>query len=179
MPEPLPKFRYYRDPVQTDVVIASDTPCLCCGKARGYIYVGPTYTTHREVHDNLCPWCIADGSAAEKFSVEFTEVRLLYRAGISRDIMDEVCKRTPGYFCWQSQCWQPHCGDACVYHGDATVEDVAHASRSTIDAWKAENNMTDADWQNLTDGYEPKGHSAFYKFVCRHCSEVRLSWDLD
>lgn len=140
---------------------ASDAACLCCRKARGYIYVGPAYTTNREARDNICPWSIHDGSAAERFDAEFTEALLLHRAGISRSIIDAVLKRTPGCFCWQSQQWQAHCSDACAHHGDASVEDVANAARSTIDAWKAERNMTDADWKNLTTGYEPKDHSAF------------------
>jgi uncharacterized protein len=179
MPEPLPQFRYHLDPVRSDVIVASDTVCICCNQARGYMYVGPTFTRHNEVRDNLCPWCIADGSAAATFAADFSDDHSLYRAGVSRDVIDHVSKQTPGYSCWQSQQWQAHCNDACVFHGDATVDDVASASPATIEAWKTEYNMKDVDWVNLTDGYEPKGHSAFYKFVCRHCGTVRFSWDMD
>jgi uncharacterized protein len=178
-PGGLPQFNYHLDPVGSEVITASDGACVCCGKSRGAMYVGPAFTTRREVRDNICPWCVADGSAARKFDAYFAGAQALLKAGIAREIVDEVTKRTPGYFCWQSDQWQAHCNDACVFHGDATVEDVANASRDTIEAWKAEYNMKDQDWARLSDGYEPKGHSAFYKFLCRHCGAVRFSWDLD
>ena len=177
--EALPHFKYHPDPIKSDVVVASDRVCLCCQRARGYMYEGPTFTTRRDIRDNICPWCIADGSAAAKFNAKFAGVYPLFQAGVARTIVDEVSMRTPGYVCWQENHWQSHCGDACAFHGDATIEDVANASRATIDAWKTESNMKDEDWARLTDGYEPKGHVAFYKFVCRHCEMVLFSWDLD
>jgi uncharacterized protein len=175
----LPHFKYHPAPIQSEVVVASDGTCICCGKARGAMYVGPTFTTHRDIRDNICPWCIADGSAAQKYAARFAGYTSLLKAGIARAIVDEVTTQTPGYFSWQSDNWQSHCGDACVFHGDATVADVAHASRATIDAWKAEYEMNEDDWARFSDGYEPKGHSVFYKFVCRHCDIVLFSWDLD
>jgi uncharacterized protein len=179
MPETLPTFKYHLDPIRNEVIVAGDGICICCGRARGYLYVGPAFTTNREVRDNVCPWCVADGSAAQKYDAYFVGSHPLLSAGISRAIVDEVTEQTPGYFCWQSDNWQSHCNDACVYHGDATVEDIANASRASIEAWKAEYDMKDTDWSLFADGYEPKGHAAFYKFVCRHCGEVRFSWDLD
>lgn len=179
MTEELPKFKYHRDPVGSEVVVASGGTCICCSRARGYLYVGPAFTTDRNVRDNICPWCIADGSAAQKFEANFAGAHPLLIKGIARDIVDEVTKRTPGYFCWQSDNWQVHCNDACVYHGDASVEDIGNASKETIVAWKTEYAMMNEDWASFADGYEPKGHSAFYKFVCRHCAVVLLSWDLD
>jgi uncharacterized protein len=175
----LPIFKYHFDPVLSEVIAASAGLCLCCGQARGFMYVGPVFTTNRDVRDNICPWCIADGSAAKMYDADFVGPHTLLKAGVAREIVDEVTKRTPGYFCWQSDHWQSHCNDACVYYGDATVEDIANAVPATIEAWKSEYNMTDADWNLFADGYEPKGHAAFYKFICRHCDAVLLSWDLD
>jgi uncharacterized protein len=175
----LPLFKYHLDPVKSEVVVASDANCICCGQARGCMYVGPAFTTNRDVRDNICPWCLADGSAATKYSAYFAGPQTLLKAGVARHIVDEVTKRTPGYFCWQSDHWQSHCNDACVFHGDATVDDIATAAPSTIEAWKAEYTMTNEDWANFADGYEPKGHAAFYKFICYHCGVVLFSWDLD
>jgi uncharacterized protein len=179
MPEVLPTFIYHLDPVRNDVIAASHGVCVCCGRARGFLYVGPAFTTSEEVDDNICPWCIADGSAALKYDVEFADSRSLLKAGITRAVVDQVTKRTPGYFCRQSDNWQSHCKDACTYHGDATVEDIANATRTSVEAWKAEYNMNEDDWNVFADGYQPKSHAAFYKFVCRHCGEVLFSWDLD
>ena len=39
----LPNFRYHPDPVATGNVVPSDTVCLCCGQARGYIYKASVY----------------------------------------------------------------------------------------------------------------------------------------
>jgi uncharacterized protein len=174
----LPTFKYHADPVRSEVVVASSGTCICCGQARGYLYVGPAFTTHREVRDNICPWCIADGSAARKYDAYFAGPDSLLKAGIARTIVDEVTKQTPGYFCWQSDHWQSHCNDACVYHGDATVDEMANAAPATINAWKAEYAMKDEDGATFADGYEPRGHAGFYKFVCRHCDAVLFSWDL-
>lgn len=179
MTSPLPVFKYHLDPVASGVVIKSDVVCMGCGKARGHIYVGPAFTTNKEVGNKICPWCIADGSAAKQFDVEFSDGHWLAKAGLAWGILYEVLQRTPGYICWQSDHWQTHCHDACVFHGDATIEDVANASRSTINAWKDDYNQTDEDWRRLSEGYRPGGHCCFYKFVCRRCGEIRLSWDLD
>lgn len=47
----------------------SDEQCECCGETRGYKYTGSVYS--RTTVDVLCPWCIADGSAAEMFDASF------------------------------------------------------------------------------------------------------------
>jgi len=67
----LPKFKYYPDPIATEVIVKSDNECKCCGKSRGYIYNGPAYSKEN-VRGQICPWCIADGSSYEKFNVKFT-----------------------------------------------------------------------------------------------------------
>jgi uncharacterized protein len=179
MSEALPQFKYHPDPVRNETVIASECTCVCCRHARGNLYVGPAFTTNRDVTDNVCPWCIVNGSAAQKYDVQFSDAHPLLTNGIARDIVDEVTKRTPGYFSWQQDHWQSHCNDACVFHGDATAADIATAAPATIAAWKMAYSMKDEDWARLAEGYEPKGHSAFYKFVCSYRGIVLLSWDLD
>src|SRR6266487_2219862 len=54
------------DPRGTGSVTESDARCQTCGAARGYIYTGPIYPIE-ELDQVLCPWCIADGTAAAKF----------------------------------------------------------------------------------------------------------------
>ena len=69
---PLPKFKYHPDPVATGSVKATEESCICCGRARGFIYVGSAYAED-ELDEQICPWCIADGSAHSRFDASFTD----------------------------------------------------------------------------------------------------------
>lgn len=176
MTEPLPHFRYHPDPVATGAVIASDKRCLCCELSRGYIYMGSVYSTN-DLDDALCPWCIADGSAASKLDASFGELSGKHRAAVPEAVASEVNLRTPGYVSWQGEFWLSHCGDACEFHGDASPEDVAAATAETKKAWSEEYEQDEAGWLSATAGYRPAGNPALYKFVCRHCRQVLFGWD--
>jgi hypothetical protein len=60
--EPLPDFPYHPDPLATGSIEESPADCVSCGRARGFVYTGSVYAV--EEAEPLCPWCIADGSAA-------------------------------------------------------------------------------------------------------------------
>ena len=113
----LPNFRYHRNPLATGAIEQSDSVCECCEEARGYIYKASIYS--EKAIDVLCPWCIADGSAAEKFTASFVDDYPLIEAGLNQKIIEEVCRRTPGYISWQQEVWLQHCIDACEFCGDA------------------------------------------------------------
>jgi hypothetical protein len=87
----LPSFRCHPDPVGTGFVAPSDAACPSCGLARGHAYTGPVYAI--EEIDGLCPWCIADGSADEKFGASFTDVGDEVPDGVSMDVLREVSGR--------------------------------------------------------------------------------------
>ena len=116
---PLPEFKYHPSPLTTGSIEKSDGVCRSCEQARGYIYTGPCYA-EEELDNDLCPWCIADGSAHEKFSVEFVD-----SAGIGghdgrwdkvpRSVIEEVAFRTPGFSGLQQEQWFTHCGDAAEF----------------------------------------------------------------
>lgn len=174
----LPKFTYHPEPIITGVIERSEKPCLCCGKAHGYIYVGPVYSSEEELDDQLCPWCIADGSAAERLGASFADSHPLLKAGIAPAIVEEIHLRTPAFMSWQEPEWLSHCNDACEFHGDASAKDVAEASSSTKADWLARNKANESKWALVTDRYRPGGDSALYKFICRHCGMVLFGWDL-
>jgi uncharacterized protein CbrC (UPF0167 family) len=176
MPEPLPHFRYHPDPLASGVIAESSETCRCCGHKRGYIYSGPVYAKE-ELRATLCPWCIADGSAAARFDALFADDHPLARAGLSDDIIGEVTRRTPGYFSWQQDEWLIHCGDACAFDGEATAADLAAVSMQTKQECQSHYNLTDDDWDDLTRGYEVGGEVGFYRFTCRHCGLALLGWD--
>jgi hypothetical protein len=178
MAESLPAFRYHPDPVASGVVEASDSECRCCRRVRGYIYTGPVYSPHESDGGlDLCPWCIADGSAAATLDASFADGYPLSRAGVSKDVIEEVTLRTPGFESWQQETWLSHCGDACEFRGDATTEDVTEASNATKQHWMLENDLGEPEWAEITDGYSPGGDPAIYKFVCKHCRLVLFGWD--
>jgi uncharacterized protein CbrC (UPF0167 family) len=68
----LPKFRYHPDPIASGSIVGSNEPCRGCGNARGYVYAGPIYS-EAERDEQLCPWCIADGSAHGEFHALFAD----------------------------------------------------------------------------------------------------------
>lgn len=175
--EALPHFTYHPDPLATGHVEESDATCVCCERARGYLYAGPVYAVD-DLNEALCPWCIADGSAAARLDAAFADSHPLIQAGLPADVVDEVHLRTPGYSSWQQECWLAHCDDACEFHGDASVTEVMNASAQTRNDWIARYGQTEEAWVRTTANYVPRGHSAFYKFVCRHCRQVLFGWDL-
>jgi uncharacterized protein CbrC (UPF0167 family) len=95
----LPQFTYHPDPVATGSIKLSGTVCICCEKARGYIYTGPVYAGE-ELDEQICPWCIADGSAAERFGAEFTDAAGVASGlwpAVPDSVVEEVSRRTPGF----------------------------------------------------------------------------------
>lgn len=177
MSQTLPQFRYHPDPLATGAVQASSKKCVCCRSERGYIYTGPVYALEN-LREMLCPWCIADGSAAARLGASFADAHPLVQAGVPDGVVEEINLRTPGYISWQQEVWLSHCGDGCEFHGDATETDIIEASAETKLQWKTEYELDESDWQLATDGYQPAGHSAFYKFQCRHCHMILLGWDI-
>jgi uncharacterized protein CbrC (UPF0167 family) len=172
----LPNFRYHPDPIATGNVKASDTVCKCCRQARGYVYSGQIYGPD-SLRDRLCPWCIADGSAAKKFDAMFSYYRPLAEAGLPSDIVDEISTRTPGYICWQEETWLLCCDDACEFHGDAPAAELKALRGDALARVLTELKCREQHWQDLLECYRPGGDPAVYKFICRHCHEVKYGMD--
>ncbi len=118
----LPRFRYHQDPERTGSVVASGEACERCGQVRGFVYVGPTYAV-AEV-DCLCPWCIADGSAAYQFDAEFTTTDGA-PMDVPAEVLEEIRRRTPGFGGWQQERWLFHCGDGAEFLGRGRWAQVA------------------------------------------------------
>lgn len=176
MSEALPHFRYHPAPLSTGALEARSITCACCGLQRSFVYVAPVYG-ERDLQESLCPWCIADGSAAAKLGASFADDHPLYKADVPASIVEEINQRTPGYSSWQQEEWLSHCNDACEFHGDATPKDVHGANEETRQEWRRRYGLSEAEWEHATRGYVPRGSQAFYKFVCRHCHTVLLGWD--
>jgi len=157
----LPEFPYHPDPRATGVVEASETVCASCGQGRGFIYTGPVYAAE-ELVDCLCPWCIADGSAAEKFEAEFTDVGWGVPEDVPRRVIEEVATRTPGFSGWQQEHWLYHCGDAASFLGRVGWREL----QAYPEAIEPLRQGSDDDLEALS----ADGETTAYLFRCRHCA---------
>lgn len=177
--EEFPKFRYHPDSLAHGLFEESSIPCSCCGRSRGYVYTSSVYREGDE-ELSLCPWCIADGSAAEKFDAEFTDSNSLYDAGLPQEIIDEVVKRTPGFVSWQSERWLSCCNDACAFLGDATVKDLEATDVSQRRTIMEDFGDDEERFEELLDRFSSSGGGiAFYKFKCLHCGKLHYYCDFD
>lgn len=120
----LPAFRYHPDPLASGSFRESAESCACCNRATGWIYTASFYTA-QEVSGRFCPWCVADGSAAERFAGEFIDSCGL--DGVSEETVHEVTRRTPGFHAWQDPHWLVHCHEAAAFIGEVGYSElVAH-----------------------------------------------------
>ena len=170
----LPTFRYHPDPVSTGSVVPSTTACLVCGVSRGFIYTGPTYSTD-EVDEELCPWCIADGSAHDKLDAEFTDSEGVGDYGtwgpVSEEVREVVAFRTPGFSGWQQERWFTCCGDAAAFLGRAGREDLENAGGQAVEAIRSEIGYSGSDWEEYLAGMSRDGQPTAYLFRCLHCGK--------
>ena len=94
---PFPEFPYHPDPRTTGSIVDVDAcRCALCGHRVRLVYTGPVFAADDEFDGALCPWCIADGSAALRLGVEFTDVGDDVPADVPGRVLDEITERTPG-----------------------------------------------------------------------------------
>jgi hypothetical protein len=176
MTEELPDFPYHPDPVATGALNVSDKACGCCGRWRGYIYMGSVYSSCGEGVE-ICPWCISDGSAAKKFKAIFNDVCWMISQGVPRRLANIVRKKTPSYSSWQEVIWLHHCDDACEFHGEASVEDVRSASADTIDLFIGDDEEFKEHFRLELQEFTGEGEIVLYKYICRHCRLMLLGYE--
>ncbi|GAB3949320.1 CbrC family protein [Streptomyces sparsus] len=118
----LPAFRYHPDPLASGSIRQSAETCVCCNRDTGWIYTAAFYTA-QAVSGRFCPWCIADGSAAERFAGEFAVSYGL--EDVSEETLREVTRRTPGFHAWQDPHWLVHCHDAAAFISEVGYTELA------------------------------------------------------
>ena len=79
------------------------------------MYVGPIYCV--DDVSEVCPWCIADGSAAAKWSASFNDLYDIPK-GVPQHVVRTIDSRTPGYSTWQGNRWLFSEDDALVFVGE-------------------------------------------------------------
>jgi len=171
----LPSFRYHPDPIASGSVAPSGAACRACGQARGYIYTGPVYA-EEELEDALCPWCIADGSAAARFDADFVDPAGVGDVGrwstVPAAVAEEVAKRTPGFTGWQQERWWTHCGDAAAFLGRTGHPELVTRWPEAIEALRLEIGFKGKDWDDYLHSLDAEGSPTGYVFRCRHCGAL-------
>ena len=112
MKDNLPFFKYHPNPLVTGNAIEKDFVCLCCNQEKKVAYLGGIHSSTYEIErEMVCLECISDGSASNKWDASFGGL-MQDREKISKEIIDELEKRTPDYSSWQDSVWLTHCDDS-------------------------------------------------------------------
>ena len=171
----LPVFKYHPDPVVTGSFIPSDTMCRACEFQTGWIYIGPTYS-QEELDEAICPWCIADGTAHEKFNVEFLDPPALGDYGswspVPQSVLEEICYRTPAFNGFQQERWFTHCNDGAIFLGCAGKSELENLGSEAIETIKLESGYTDEEWEDYFSQMDKDFGPTAYLFRCCHCGTL-------
>lgn len=176
----LPRFRYHPDPVATGAFDEVTITCACCSQRRTWRYTIPAYGTD-DLRDSLCPWCIADGSAATHFHLVFTDLSASWDADIAPQVREEIERCTPGFSGWQQERWLFHCGDAAAFVGSGGWSDVRDLPgavadlRTQISGWGFDTEEVEAFTESLDVDSSPVAHV----FRCLTCDRHLAYADLD
>lgn len=178
----LPHFQYHPDPIATGSIECSNAKCECCDQSRGYIYTGHAFAID-EV-GNLCPWCIADGSAHAKYDASFTDENGIGDYGswdaVPKDVVDEIAYRTPGFCGWQQERWWTHCGNAAEYLGRAGHAEAVKAGDDFLTIIRNEIGYDEGtDWDEFLSSLDKEGSPTAYLFRCKVCGKYGGYFDCD
>ncbi len=184
---PLPIFKYHPQPLETGALKQDKTvECDCCKQESSVYYSGPFYCAGERKY--LCPWCIANGAAAEKFAGSFQDeasidgVELQYDeedevTGVINPYPDEMLKelveRTPGYHGWQQEYWLAHCGEFCAFISYVGWDEI----KDRLDEFANIEEDCENFGVNFTDlvkCLQNDGDCQGYLFRCLHCGKLRL-----
>ncbi|MEG2805113.1 CbrC family protein [Stenotrophomonas sp.] len=179
----LPRFTYHPDPLATGSVIAATTVCVSCHQARGYVYTGPVYA-EEEYDAEICPWCIADGSASARLDATFTDEDGIGGGGewdaVPPAVIDEVSRRTPGFNGWQQEQWWTHCGDAAQFLGRAGHAELSAAGAQAIAAIQDSTGLDDGPaWDHFLGALRKDRSPTAYLFRCTQCGQLGGYQDAD
>jgi uncharacterized protein CbrC (UPF0167 family) len=174
----LPVFKYHPDPLATGSIMQSDKKCRCCGRTTGFIYAGPVYAED-ELDQAICPWCIADGSAAEKFEATFTDESGIGdgEVTVTAEVEEEVARRTPGFSGWQQERWLGYCDDAAAFLGPAGRQELEQLGSKAVEAVRQECGLEGGEWKDYLKSLDRDKGPTAYVFRCQHCGKLKAYSD--
>ncbi len=173
----IPHFRYHPDPLGTGAFTKGDPQtCDCCGRQTDIWYNSPFYSS--EDVECLCPGCIADGKAAEKFDGEFQDSASADKVSDPAKL-EELTTRTPGYCGWQQEYWLAHCDDYCAFTGYVGMEELEEMGLSDKLEEIYRKDVAMFDIEDVRENMQNEGSMQGYLFRCLHCGKYFLYVDCD
>lgn len=174
--QPLPHFKYHPDLLATGIIVKERTLCPVCRRSREYAYQGPFFSVANV--EGICPWCIADGSAASAYDGEFQDSAGCEAVADPR-FLDELVHRTPGYAGWQQERWLSHCGDFCAFLGTVGWADIKGIASELSDDIETSIGAAGITLRKFQRSLEDGGSHQGYLFRCVACGKHRLADDWD
>lgn len=181
----LPHFKYNPNAYTNGIIEAKEIQCNVCKEHQSHVYKGPFYSV--ENIDLICPWCVANGQAAQKYEGEFQSYTSI--EGISPDPklpntitykkaeIDELILQTPSYTAWQQAVWLGHCESPCAfidYVGWEEIKDLVVELKEDIEQIKIDYHITQGMFEKMLQN---NGDFQGYLFQCIHCKKHRLTID--
>jgi uncharacterized protein CbrC (UPF0167 family) len=175
----LPQFRYHPDPLDTGSITESDAECARCGEKRGFIYAGPVYADG-DFEDALCPWCIADGSAARSLGATFVDSEA-FADDTPDAVITEISERTPGFAAWQAEEWPSCCGDATAFLGPVGIAEL-RANHRELEEFVLSQiiyglGISGTAATRVLESLRRDAPPTAYLFTCLHCGESQVHVD--
>ena len=175
----LPAFKYHRDPIQSGSVEKSQSRCRCCDQVRGFIYTGPVYS-EEDLEESICPWCIADGSAHDKFDATFVDEAAL-PDDLPENIIEAVAWRTAGYSAWQSEQWFSCCKDAMTFIEPVGIREIRERYRelefSILGNIIYDLHISGGAANRMLESLDRQSGPTAYVFQCSHCGTQKTFVD--
>ena len=173
----LPTFKYHPDPFASGVFYRGEPHrCDCCGKETDVWYESPFHSA--EDVECLCPWCIADGSAAAQFDGEFQDSASIGKVSDPEKVK-ELTERTPGYHGWQQEYWMAHCDDFCAFLGYVGWPEIEESGLAEEIAETYRQDVCGFEFEDIRQYMRKDGSLTGYLFRCLHCGRHFLYADCD
>lgn len=148
--------------------------CQCCENETEY-FIENMYSI--EDVNCICPDCVANGKAAEKFDGDFIQDAECEKVSDKKKI-NELFKRTPGYISYQGEHWLACCDDFCAYIGEVGIKDLKEMGIAETLISEYEENNPDDYYEDCME-YLGNGIMQGYLFRCLHCNKYHLWVDAD
>ncbi|MEI0485427.1 CbrC family protein [Brachyspira intermedia] len=179
MSNEIPKFKYVDDNIVKNFFEKKDNKvlCKCCEKETDLVYY-----TIPHCEDNikpLCPECIANGKAAEKFNCDFIDEPFDSDNIIENrdEKIEELTKRTPEYSAWQQPYYPNHCDDFCKFISYVGYKELKE--RNLLDKIIISFDNDEDSVREYIEDLEIEGNFQGYLFECLKCGQLILHTDCD